>query len=126
MRLNSVGGDRQPAIGSLARRGGVKVFVLYRTERWHQLVGFDSHRPLPNVPEVSRVKRQRCAAVLLPDAVAIAETRERAPMPVVDHPHPRIAEHLTVVRAQVGADRHRILVHWRLYGEARIFECDGA
>ena len=60
--------------------------------------GLDRRGPLRHGREVARVERQERAAALFPDAVAVAEAREGALVPVLDEAGPRVAERLAVDR----------------------------
>ena len=105
VRLDGVGGQAERPMDRRRRRREMKLLLRELKNRRHELVRLDRHRPLRDVDEVASGERQRTAAGL-PHAVAIAEARKCAGVPVLDNPGPRVAEHLAIDRLQPGINRH--------------------
>src|SRR5207249_3070404 len=74
--------------------------------------------------EVAGVERQGPAAVLFPHAMAVAEARERALMPIVDDAEPGVAEDLAVAGAEIRADHDGVLPNRWLGCEPSVLERD--
>ena len=126
VRLDPVGRHRQPARRACPSRRLVEVVLLQPHERRHQVGQLKRGDPLRDVAEVVRVERQHPAAVFFPDAMPVSEARERALVPVVHDPQPRIPERLPVSRPEIGARGDRVLPHRRLRPKAGIFQRQSA
>ena len=118
MRQDAIGRAAEPARHGTGAGQLVESLLLQPHEQRHQLGRIERHRPLRDVLHVARVERQLGPAVLLPDAVAVAEARERAHVPVVDDARPGVAERLAVGGAERGRQIDRVAAVGRLRREA--------
>ena len=123
VRLDLVGRDVEPARACRGRAAASSNcdFSSART-RGIRSVERQLLHVLGDGPEVARVERQLRAAARFPHAVAVAETRERALVPVLDEADPRIAERLAVVAVNAGIEPERPGARRRLAIEAGVLD----
>ena len=123
MRQDLVARATQRPPGPGPRWRGVKLRTGEGEDRRHQAVGRDRLSPLPHVGEIARVERKR-AAPGLPDAVAVAEARERPLVPVLDDVDPRVPESLAIERLEIGGNADGVGTRRRLPPEPQIFDAE--
>ena len=126
VRLDAIGRHAQPARGRCGRRRQEEVRALELQHGRHEPLRIDRRDPLRHERKVARVERQQRAAPLLPDAMTIAEARERALVPVLHQAGPRVAQRLTVGGCQVCRQYRQERRRRRLRREAGVLERQAA